>query len=76
MNIYPSVYKGKIKEIPFLPPQVTLTLKTYVPSDWKIVLVKQQTKEQYVQPKHDSKGIYVLYQSVPHGGSVELSKNK
>jgi hypothetical protein len=55
---------------------IPLTLKTYVPSGWKNVLIKQETKEQHVQPKHDSKGTYVLYQAYPNTGSIELLESK
>lgn len=54
---------------------VPLTLKTYVPTGWKTVLAKQENREQYVQPKHDGKGTYVLYQAEPNAGRIELLGN-
>lgn len=52
----------------------SLTLKTYVPSHWKKVLVKQQTTEQHIQPRQDENGIYILYQGSPDNSDIELSK--
>lgn len=51
-----------------------LTLKTYVPPGWKKILVKQQDREQHLQPRHDQNGMYVLYQANPNTGNVTLSK--
>jgi hypothetical protein len=53
-----------------------LTLKSYVPKDWKEVLTKQGTKEQRVQAQQDDNGMFVLYQAMPNAGAVELSAGK
>lgn len=53
-----------------------LTLKTYVSSNWKDVLVKQKAKEQHVQAEKDSNGFYVLYQAIPNSGTIEISKSE
>lgn len=52
---------------------IPLTLKTYVPADWKTVRMKQGTKEQQLRPAQDAKGIFVLYQARPNAQPVELS---
>jgi peptidoglycan/xylan/chitin deacetylase (PgdA/CDA1 family) len=51
-----------------------LTLKTYLPSDWKKVQVKSGNKKQELPTKKDEKGIFVLYEVVPDAGTVEISK--
>ena len=50
-----------------------LTLKTYVASGWKNVLVKQEGKEQKVSPEKDEKGSYILCQAFPDTGSIVIS---
>ena len=50
-----------------------LTLKTYVPANWRTVKFKQGTKEQQLRPVKDTKGTYVLYQALPNAQPVELS---
>jgi len=51
-----------------------LTLKTYVPQEWKNVSVKQQGQEQQVATAKDDKGIYILYQAFPNKGIIALSR--
>jgi len=53
---------------------VPLTLKTYVASGWKTVLVKQGNKEQKVFSEKDDKGNYILYHVFPNSAPAELSK--
>src|SRR5688572_514212 len=53
---------------------VPLTLKTYVNSDWKEILVNQGNKSETVSPLSDDVGTFVLYQATPNGDRVELSK--
>ena len=43
-----------------------LTLKTYVPNDWKKATVSQGTVTQQVAVQHDDKGAFVLYQATPN----------
>jgi hypothetical protein len=50
-----------------------LTLKTYVPAGWKKVKVMQGDQQQQVQSKNDEKGNYILYQTMPDKGEMELS---
>jgi hypothetical protein len=52
---------------------IPLTLKTYVSSEWKEVLVKQGNEMKHIRPHHDSKGNYVLYQAFPDTGIIELT---
>jgi peptidoglycan/xylan/chitin deacetylase (PgdA/CDA1 family) len=50
-----------------------LTLKTYVPADWREVVVEQGTKKK-IQAQTDSQGTYVLYRAMPGGSQVQMSK--
>src|SRR3954447_10605332 len=50
---------------------IPLTLKTYVPDEWKKVEVKQNDlKKQYTTQK-DDKGNYILYRANPNKGVIE-----
>ncbi len=51
-----------------------LTLKTYVPSKWKEVQVKQDTEIKNYSTRNDTGGTYVLYQANPAGQPIELSE--
>jgi len=53
---------------------VPLTLKTYVNSDWKEILVNQGNSSETVSSLSDDVGTFVLYQATPNGDRVELSK--
>ncbi len=50
-----------------------LTLKTYVPANWKSVTVVQNAKKQQVTSSRDAKGTFVLYQALPNTAAIELS---
>lgn len=50
-----------------------LTLKTYVPANWQDVMVEQGANKM-IQTQTDSLGTYVLYQAMPGGGKVLLTK--
>jgi hypothetical protein len=52
---------------------IPLTLKTYVPADWKKVGVKQDDDHRQLQPQKDSKGNYILYRANPNKGIIELA---
>ncbi len=52
---------------------VPLTLKTYVPSEWKLAKVKQGTHIYIVKPAKDEKGTYVLYQARPNAGLLTIA---
>jgi len=52
-----------------------LTLKTYVPSDWASVVVRQEGKEeQPVSPKKDQNGTFVFFRATPNAGPIELRR--
>lgn len=51
---------------------IALTLKTYVPPDWKEVQVKQGKETKHFHPQRDLRGNYVIYQVYPNAGPVEL----
>jgi peptidoglycan/xylan/chitin deacetylase (PgdA/CDA1 family) len=52
---------------------IPLTLKTYVPEEWKKVEVKQNDFQKQFQAQKDSKGNYILYTVNPNKGAIELS---
>jgi len=51
-----------------------LTLKTVVPPEWERVAVRQGTRSHVVSVIHDQEHVYALYQAVPNGEVVELSR--
>jgi hypothetical protein len=48
-------------------------LKTYVPAEWKEVMVRQGEKSVKLSHQSDKEGSYVLYQVVPGGEEVVVS---
>jgi peptidoglycan/xylan/chitin deacetylase (PgdA/CDA1 family) len=52
---------------------IPLTLKTYVPSDWKAANVKQGKSVTKVEISKDSKGSFVQYQASPNQGVLSIS---
>ncbi len=52
---------------------IPLTVKTYIPSRWEKVSVKQGENESTVYQMQDSTGYYVLYQAIPNFSKVSLS---
>jgi len=52
---------------------VPLTLKTYIPEEWKKVEVMQGSDKQQLQIQKDNKGNYILYNVNPNKGTIELS---
>ncbi|MFB9844870.1 polysaccharide deacetylase family protein [Mucilaginibacter ginsenosidivorans] len=50
-----------------------LTLKTYVPANWKLVHIEQGKHFTTKKPEKDDKGSYVLYQAEPNGAGITLS---
>ena len=52
-----------------------LTLKTYLPSDWKNVEVKTKNGTKKVQSQKDKEGNFVLYNAVPNEGTIEITKD-
>jgi len=53
---------------------IPLTLKTYVPEEWKNVEVKQDDHLQQLRAKKDDKGNYILYHANPNKGDIELKQ--
>lgn len=53
---------------------VPLTLKTYVPKDWKSIQVTQGSLQVTAEIQSDEKGNFVIYNVSPNGGSVLLKK--
>lgn len=53
---------------------VPLTLKTYVPTEWGNISVKQGDSEQSPSIQTDEKGNYVIYKVTPAGGEVLLKE--
>jgi peptidoglycan/xylan/chitin deacetylase (PgdA/CDA1 family) len=52
---------------------IPLTLKTYIISEWKEVLVKQAGYKTHIHSERDVRGTYILYQAYPNNGAIELS---
>jgi len=52
-----------------------LTLKTYIPADWKNVSLKQNGKQQNLVSQKDANGNYILYKAVPNSGTITISKS-
>ena len=55
---------------------IPLTLRTYVPTEWKQVQVRQGDKTQTVSSVTNDKGTFVLYQLQPNKGTAELTGGK
>ena len=51
-----------------------LTFKTYVPSNWSAVQVKQGDQLLTPEIQSDGKGKYLLYQVSPTGGIIQIKK--
>ena len=49
-----------------------LTLKTYLPANWKIVTVTQGKTIQHPAIQHDATGAYILYQLTPNTTNASL----
>ena len=52
---------------------IPLTLKTYVPSNWKQTNIKQGKHNQQANLEKDDKGSYIQYQVYPNEGELILS---
>jgi peptidoglycan/xylan/chitin deacetylase (PgdA/CDA1 family) len=52
---------------------IPLTVRTYVPTNWKQVQVEHEDKIQTIATGTNDKGTFVLYQLRPNKGSAELS---
>jgi peptidoglycan/xylan/chitin deacetylase (PgdA/CDA1 family) len=50
-----------------------LTLRTYVPAEWKAAEVRQGQRTQPVQVLRENGADYILYQAIPNGEDVHLS---
>jgi peptidoglycan/xylan/chitin deacetylase (PgdA/CDA1 family) len=53
---------------------IPLTLKTYVPSKWKKVQVKEGSEKRIICPQYDMMGSYILYQVIPNAGETEVTR--
>lgn len=53
---------------------IPLTMKTYVPTEWKKVSVTQNGKKHMVKAMNDNGGYYVLYQVNANGSPVLLTR--
>jgi peptidoglycan/xylan/chitin deacetylase (PgdA/CDA1 family) len=53
---------------------IPLTLKTYVPVEWKHVELKQDGRHQELSLQKNGGQSYILYQANPNGGVIELSQ--
>lgn len=53
---------------------LALTLKSYVPSHWKSVAIKQDEDVQTAAVKKDDGGSFILYQGYPNRGEMVLSR--
>ncbi len=53
---------------------IPLTLKTYVPSKWKEVKVKEGNEKRIIRPQYDMMGSYILYQVIPNTGETEVTR--
>jgi len=51
-----------------------LTLKTYVPSDWESVKVKQGEKYWSLETRNDKNGDFVLYQALPNVDGIIITR--
>ncbi|MFI5185435.1 MAG: polysaccharide deacetylase family protein [Chitinophagales bacterium] len=51
---------------------IPLTLKTYIPEEWKQVEVRQDNKKKEFRTQRDLKGNYILYRANPNKGAIEL----
>jgi len=54
---------------------LSLTLKTYVPSDWKKVNLNQGDKVQNPEIQTDEDGMFVVYQAVPGNLEIIMAKH-
>ena len=52
-----------------------LTLKTYVPEDWKNVRISQGGKEIKSFRRSDDKGIFVMYEALPNGENISIESH-
>jgi peptidoglycan/xylan/chitin deacetylase (PgdA/CDA1 family) len=50
-----------------------LTLKTYLPDDWKDVLVKQGDNETQLKSSTDERGAFVTYRAVPNAENIVIT---
>jgi peptidoglycan/xylan/chitin deacetylase (PgdA/CDA1 family) len=50
-----------------------LTLKTYLPSDWKEVKVRQGSAEVQPPVRADDKGTFILYEVIPNGDDAIIT---
>jgi len=54
--------------------ELPLTLKTYVPSDWITIKIRQGEKSWIREADRDENGLYVLYNALPNAEKIVLMK--
>jgi peptidoglycan/xylan/chitin deacetylase (PgdA/CDA1 family) len=52
---------------------VPLTLKAYVPKEWKRAMVRQGKHHEQVAIQEDNKGNYVFYKAMPNNSIIEIT---
>ncbi len=52
---------------------IPLTLKTYIPANWKTVKMMENSHQQNLQVQNDVNGKYVLYNAMPGSSEIKLS---
>jgi peptidoglycan/xylan/chitin deacetylase (PgdA/CDA1 family) len=70
-DVISVVLRSELVELSY---DLPLTLKTYVPNEWKTVEVLQGERRKQVEVVRAKGGDYVLYQAVPNAEVVRLSR--
>ena len=53
-----------------------LTLKTYVPNEWKNALIVQGSRRQQVSTRKDKRGSYILYSANPNTDIITIAQQR
>ncbi len=70
-NVISVVLRSDLTDVSY---DLPLTLKTYVPKEWRQVEVQQGEQTKHVAVVQAKEGNYVLYQAMPNGEVVTLSE--
>ena len=54
---------------------IPLTLKTYLPTEWDAVKIRQGDNEQSIKTTNDTQGVYVQYDAYPNQHTIEINKS-
>lgn len=68
-----SVQVTLTSPLPHLSYDYPLSVKTYVPADWKKAKVEQKGQVRTLETRTDKVGTFVVYQAVPNLGTIELT---